>query len=113
MKLKLELARSMQSIHSEVLEENNDPTILENERLQDPLNDRVVNSVPRPPTIPLSVNRVFPLMRCNSERQGENDNGDRHEVPNLPLIKDYLMQMGTISKALMMDIINKVKIVLN
>ena len=33
----------------------------------------------------------------------------RHEVPNLALIKDYLMQMGTISKALMLELCAKAK----
>ena len=62
---------------------NDDPTIFESERLQDPLNDRVVKSVPRPPTVALTVERVFPLIPGSGML--------RHEVPNLALIKDYLM----------------------
>ena len=90
---------------------NNDPTILESERLQDPLNDRVVKSVPRPPTVALSIDRVFPLL--NSNKSPFNRLEDRHEVPNLALIKDYMMQMGTVSKALMLELINKAKRVLD
>ena len=90
---------------------NNDPTIFESERLQDPLNDRVVTSVPRPPTVALSIDRVFPLL--NSNKSPFNRSEDRHEVPNLALIKDYMMQMGTVSKALMLELINKAKRVLN
>ena len=81
--------------------------------MQDPLNDRVVKSVPRPPNIPLSVNRVFPLVRCSSAGPGGDDSCNRNEVPNVPLIKNYLMQMGIISKTLMMEIINRTKRVLN
>ena len=62
---------------------NDDPTIFESERLQDPLNDRVVKSVPRPPTVALTIERVFPLLP-GSETV-------RYEAPNLALIKDYLM----------------------
>lgn len=90
---------------------NNDPTIFESERLQDPLNDRVVKSVPRPPTVALSIDRVFPLL--NSNKSPFNRLEDRHEVPNLALIKDYMMQMGTVSKALMLELINKAKRVLD
>ena len=68
---------------------NNDPTIFESERLQDPLNDRVVKSVPRPPTVALSIDRVFPQL--NSNKKPFSGSEDRHEVPNLALIKDYLM----------------------
>ena len=90
---------------------NNDPTIFESERLLDPLNDRVVKSVPRPPTVALSIDRVFPLL--NSSKSPFIKSDDRHEKPNLALIKDYLMQMGTVSKELMLELINKAKRVLD
>ena len=86
---------------------NDDPTIFESERLQDPLNDRVVKSVPRPPTVALTIDRVFPII--HSATSDSKTSEIRHEVPNLALIRDYLMQMGTISKALMLELVAKVK----
>ena len=62
-----------------------------------------MNSVPRPPTVKLSVDRVFPL----------KSNGEREEVPNLTLIKDYLMELGFFSKDLMMELISKAKRIFN
>ena len=64
-------------------EGNDNAEIYESERLKDPLNDRVVKSVPRPPTVALSVDRVFPL------KPGGGDM--RYEKPNVSLIRDYLL----------------------
>ena len=82
---------------------NEDPQIYEHERMQDPLNDRVVKEVPRPPSVALSVDRVFPLMK----------NGERHPIPNLPLIREYLKQFGRVSKPLIMNLISKAKQIFN
>ena len=40
---------------------NDNPEIYESERLKDPLNDRVMKDVPRPPCVALSLDRVFPF----------------------------------------------------
>ena len=40
---------------------NDNPEILESELLKDPFNDRVVKEVRRPPQVPLTIDRVFPL----------------------------------------------------
>ena len=42
-------------------QKNDNPEILESELLKDPCNDRVVNDVRRPPGVPLTTDRVFPL----------------------------------------------------
>ena len=84
---------------------NDNPEIYESERLKDPLNDRVVKDVPRPPTVALSLDRVFPL----KSKHGL----EWHELPNLQLIKEYLKQLGVISKELMMELIDRAKRLLN
>ena len=47
--------------------ENDDATILESELLKDPLNDRKIKDVPLPPTVALSLDRVFPI-KADGER---------------------------------------------
>ena len=76
--------------------------VLEQERLPDPLNDRVVNEVARPPCIPLSVNRVF----------AGGDACANSEI-NLELVKNYLFEGGKISKECLLDIMRRVKPVLS
>ena len=92
----------MQRYEDEQEEDLNDnPEIYESERLKDPLNDRVMKDVPRPPTVALSLDRVFPLK--------SNSSSERHELPNIQLIKEYLKQLGVISKELVMELIDKTK----
>ena len=58
-----------------------------------------MKDVARPPKVPLAFDRVFPLSAT----------GERHFIPNVPLIHDYLMQLGIISKQLMMELVNRAK----
>ena len=64
-----------------------------------------MKDVPRPPTVALTLDRVFPLK--------PGSNCERHDTPNLPLIKAYLKELGVISKELMMELILKTKRILN
>ena len=68
--------------------------ILAEERLQDPLNDRVVplNVLKMPPQRPLAYERVY--------TKG-NDN------PNLDLVKQYLMEGGSFSKELIRQTVGR------
>ena len=59
------------------------------------MNDRKMKDVPLPPTVALSVDRVFPL----------KSSGERHEVPNYNLVFAFLKQLGLVSKELMMELI--------
>ena len=52
---------------------------LESELMPDPLNDRVMSIVPRPPNVPLSKDRLY-------TRQGAKRH---HHAPNAELIKNY------------------------
>ena len=55
---------------------------LESELLPDPLNDRMVKDVPRPPNKPLSKERLY-------ARHGANNSKRHHHAPNAELIKNY------------------------
>lgn len=76
--------------------------MLESERLPDPLNDRMIQSVNRPPIIPLSSERVFPngTMTANTDI-------------NLDLVKNYLFEGGKISKECLIEIMTRVRPVLS
>ena len=52
---------------------------LESELMPDPLNDRVMSIIPRPPNKPLSKERLY--SRHGSKRL--------HHTPNAELIKNY------------------------
>ena len=75
-----------------MVENTND--ILAEERLKDPLNDRVVptDQLKLPPQKPLAFERVFV--------NGSN-------VPNIELVKKYLMAGGTFSKELVREMIGR------
>ena len=82
-----------------MVEADSQEYVLEEERLLDPYNDRVVNSVPRPPSKYLSIDRVFP----------KDDQGNRTEIPNTDLIKSYLYEGGRISKECLLELICRAK----
>ena len=67
--------------------------------MKDPLGDRRIKEVPRPPAKSLSFDRVFPLKK----------NGIRYQKPNVSLIKQYIVDLGTISKELMIELVNRAK----
>ena len=74
--------------------------VLDSERLPDPYNDRQVPSVKAPPIVPLSISRVFPGNCANADM-------------NVELVKNYLFEGGKISKDCLLEIMRRVKPVLN
>ena len=52
---------------------------LESELMPDPLNDRVMSIVPRPPNVPLSKDRLYTRQEAKKH----------HHAPNAELIKNY------------------------
>ena len=66
------------------------------------MNDRVINSVKRPPIIPLSTERVFP-----------NGANTANADINAELVKNYLFEGGKISKECLLEIMRRVKPVLS
>ena len=70
--------------------------ILDSERLTDPCNDRVVQSVKPIPAVPLSLDRVFTSGAYNSGT-------------NTGLVKNYMYEGGRISKECVLEIIRRVK----
>ena len=82
---------------------NQDPSqVMESDRLPDPLNDRKVNSVKRPPIIPLSMERVFP-----------NGSSTPNSEINAELVKNYLFEGGKVSKECLLEIMRRVRPVLS
>lgn len=81
---------------------NSASDVLEEERLQDPLNDRVMTDVKRPPSIPLNTRRVFAQGAATA-------NSDI----NLDLVKNYLFEGGKISKECLLEIMRRVRPVLS
>lgn len=72
--------------------------VLESERLQDPLNDRVVSSVVRPPIKHLGIDRVFPGgASCSNANI------------NVELVKNYLYEGGQLSKACLLEIMKRAR----
>ena len=93
-------SRNKPAFASDGSDANSDPEILEDECLKDPLGDRKITHVPRPPTKPLSFDRVFPF----------KPNGDnRKSKPNTALIRNYLLSLGTISKELVIELVQRAK----
>ena len=69
--------------------------------MQDPLNDRVVSSVVRPPIKHLGIDRVFPGgASCSNANI------------NVELVKNYLYEGGQLSKACLLEIMKRARQIL-
>ena len=71
----------------------------QDELLPDPLNDRQMNDVPRPPNKRLSLDRIYPL----------NASGLRAQAPDHELIRNYQYVNGKLSKQAFLIVTNMAK----
>lgn len=65
------------------------------ERLQDPLNDRPMPDVPKPPRYPMNIQNLYHTV-------------DGKTVPKMDLIRKHLMIEGHIEKECLVRILNEV-----
>ena len=83
---------------------------LERELIKDPCNDRALSDseVPRPPQIPLALDRVYPFVRA-SDGSGQ----ERSTVPDAELIKNYQYAGGVLAKETFQAVISHATSVLS
>jgi len=71
------------------------------EPLADPYNDRVVKTVPIPPSRPLSQKLMYP----DASKEKILDHLGKPTVPNLQVVRKHLVDQGTIGRAELMKLI--------